>query len=324
MISIRCLTINTCLEFRTTADMEVILITKLILIRLLLTMGGKIRRVIFFRPSRGTTILILLVATEGIGEISTNNSTTNTQQQSGNIHDAGYNDAYFEERLNQLLRFKEEFGHCNVPQRKYSENPSLGTWCNNIRSKYSKKMKNGVYTSSRALSQDRIARLEDIGFQWVCEYDGGFENRCRQLIAFKKEFGHCNVPVKYVGSRNLGHWCSGMRSTYSKIQKGLPTKSPFPAERIARLNEIGFHWKCSKNAVSFEKRCRELVDFKKEFGHGNVPNKYPANPAFGIWCKAMRASYNNAQKGERPSYNISKDRIERLEKLGFGWQGAFE
>ena len=59
------------------------------------------------------------------------------------------------------------------------------------RSSYSKIQK-GMMNNSRApLSQERIVRLEEIGFQLeVCDYDGAFENRCRQPMAFKKEFRH--------------------------------------------------------------------------------------------------------------------------------------
>ena len=110
---------------------------------------------------------------------------------------------------------------------------------------------------SRALSQDRILRLEEIGFQWeVCDYDAVFETRCHEIVAFKNEFGHCIVPVKYASNRSLGNWCNDMRSTYSRIQKGLPTKSIVPAERIARLDDIGFNWRSSFRADSFEKRYR--------------------------------------------------------------------
>jgi hypothetical protein len=55
-----------------------------------------------------------------------------------------------------------------------------------------------------------------------------------------------------------------------------------------------------------------------------VPNIYPANPPFAIRCKVMRVAYNKAQKGEKSNYTISKDRIERLDKISFRWQGAFE
>lgn len=184
---------------------------------------------------------------EGFGEISANDSTTNTQQ-SGNIHDVSYTrarrrkeaDTIFEERFNQLLQFKEEFGHCNVPI-KYSENPSLGQWCSSLKSMYNR-IQNGV--QSRILSKVRIERLEQIGFLWrVLGPVALFNKRCCQLIAFRDEFGHCNVPQKYKANKSLGTWCQVMRTSYSKIQKGLINNScALSHEWIERLEEIGFQW----------------------------------------------------------------------------------
>ena len=45
---------------------------------------------------------------------------------------------------------------------------------------------------------DRIDQLEEIGFKWqiVDSTVDIFEKRYHELVAFKDEFGHCNVPVK--------------------------------------------------------------------------------------------------------------------------------
>jgi hypothetical protein len=115
----------------------------------------------------------------------------------------------FEERCEMLLIFKEEFGHCNVP---LSRNRSLGDWCKSVRLAH-------VYIQQGKkpkikLSQDRIERLEAIGFQWklrVHDPDEVFEQRCRDLEAFKSEFGHCDVPYTYSADPALGHWCSTIR-----------------------------------------------------------------------------------------------------------------
>jgi len=41
----------------------------------------------------------------------------------------------FNDQFNQLLRFKEVFGHCNVPAN-YPPNPTLGNWCRNVKQQY--------------------------------------------------------------------------------------------------------------------------------------------------------------------------------------------
>jgi len=223
----------------------------------------------------------------------------------------------FDEWCNQLLRFKEEFGHCNIPQR-YADNPSLGYWCKNVRCAYIK-IEQGM-KAHHNLSQGRIERLEEIGFQWKgVDFDEAFEKRCRELIVFKEEFGHCNVPTKYSGNPSLGQWCSSMRIAYKKIQKGMTTDRNLSLDRIERLEEIGFQWKGFDHDEAFEKRCRELIAFKEEFGHCNIPQTCAGNPKLGRWCGSMRLIYKKVQKGMTTRCNLSRDRIERLEEIGFQW-----
>ena len=49
----------------------------------------------------------------------------------------------------------------------------------------------------------------------------GFDVRFNQLLRFKEEFGHCNVPQRYAGKSSLGQWCGKIRTTYKNIQKGI-------------------------------------------------------------------------------------------------------
>ena len=97
--------------------------------------------------------------------------------------------------------------------------------------------------SSYNLSQDRFARLEETDLQWQgVDYDKAFEKRCRDLIVFNEEFGHCSVPVKYSGNPSLGKWCSTMRFTYKRNQKGMKADYNLSQDRIDRLEENGFQW----------------------------------------------------------------------------------
>ena len=163
------------------------------------------------------------------------------------------------------------------------------------------------------LSQDRIERLEEIGFEWGVDYDEAFEKCRRELTSFKEEFGHCNIPVRYSGNPSLGQLCSHMRRAYKKMQKGIKTNSKLSQDRIERLEEIGFQWQSGvDHDKTFEKRCRELTSFKEEFGHCNVPVRYSGNPSLGRWCTSdMRCTYNKIQKGIKTHRNLSQDRIER-------------
>ena len=145
----------------------------------------------------------------------------------------------FEGRYKQLIDFIDEFGHCNVPWT-FSANPSLGHWCGVKRCSYNQ-IQQGQ-TPRNDLTQDQIERLEKIGFKWGKAAET-FEQRCRDLEAFKSEFGHCNVPQKYSVNTSLGQWCTKMRCAYKKIQQGQTPKRNLTQDQIERLEEIGFKWK---------------------------------------------------------------------------------
>ena len=55
----------------------------------------------------------------------------------------------------------------------------------------------------------------------------------------------------------------------------------------------------------------ELAEFKREFGHCNVPRSYKRNPQLGRWCDTQRQLLKNGK--------LSQDRIDKLYELGFTW-----
>jgi len=224
-------------------------------------------------------------------------------------------DVAFEKHCCELIAFKEEFGHCNVPYQ-YRKDLSFGRWASHMREAYNK-IKNGM-KADHSLPQERIERLEEIGFQWKSIYDTVFDQRCSELITFKEEFGHCNVHMKY--NPTLGQWCNRIRITYNKLQKGESIGSGLlPQHRIDRLNEIGFHWKGIMYDKIFDDRCRELTAFKEEFGHCNVRERNCKNRRLVTWCYHMRGAYNKIRKGKKPDHSLPKERIDRLEAIGFEW-----
>jgi len=80
-------------------------------------------------------------------------------------------------------------------------------------------------------------------------------------------------------------------------------------ERIKRLNALGFVWD-PIDAV-WEQRFAELVAYKAQDGDCHVPNKYPENPALGVWV--------NNQRGRKRAGTLSQERIKRLDALGCVW-----
>ena len=86
-------------------------------------------------------------------------------------------------------------------------------------------------------------------------------------------------------------------------------------ERQEALERLGFVWD-SHGAVWME-RLNELEAFKSERGHCCVPANFKDNHQLAIWAKCQRRQYRLYCDGKRS--NMNKDRIAKLEKLGFVW-----
>jgi len=68
----------------------------------------------------------------------------------------------FDERFAELMKYKENVGHCNVT--KSGEYQSLGQWCNYLRTSYKQIQK--IETPNYKLTEEHIRQLEDAVFKW--------------------------------------------------------------------------------------------------------------------------------------------------------------
>jgi hypothetical protein len=216
-------------------------------------------------------------------------------------------------RLQQLLEFKVQFGHCAVPQ-KYFANPKLGQWVSNQRQTY-KLYQNG---KPSGMTEERILSLESAGFKWgssKSDLATFWSEQFQQLCEFKVQFGHCAVPQNYPANNKLGTWVSTQRSNYKLCQEGKP--SPMTEERILVLNGIGFKWGSSKSdlATFWSMRFEQLCEYKVQFGHCAVSQKYSVNPKLGQWVANQRKNYKLYQEG-KPS-PMTEERIRALQSVEF-------
>ncbi|CAJ1955944.1 unnamed protein product [Cylindrotheca closterium] len=70
--------------------------------------------------------------------------------------------ASWEQRMSDLMEFRDKYGHCQVPTH-YQENRKLATWVKCQRRQY-KLLKAGSRTST--LTKDRLESLNNVGFEW--------------------------------------------------------------------------------------------------------------------------------------------------------------
>ncbi len=133
-----------------------------------------------------------------------------------------------------------------------------------------------------------------------------WEQRFKELKAFKKAHGHCNVPYNYQPNPALARWVSNIRHAkkHGKIAE----------ERIHRLDALCFFWNLKRNidsAAVRKQRINELKAFKKEHGHCNVSGKDKKYPALAHWVSYLRRRKNRGK--------IDQKTIKCLDALDFSW-----
>ena len=208
----------------------------------------------------------------------------------------------WEQSIKELKAFKKEHGHCNVPY-KYRANPALARWVVNVR----QRKKHGT------LPEGEILLLDALGFSWERKTAAAaaraavWKQRIKELKAFKKEYGHCNVPSIYPPNRPLGSWVD-----YARSRKKAGELS---AERIRCLEELGFCWVLRKRSVyrlDWDVMLAALTAFKERHGHCNVSCNRPEERQLGQWLTDLR---RRKRKGK-----VDQRQISQLNKLGIVWE----
>ena len=143
--------------------------------------------------------------------------------------DAGYNmhkasldvnvkdEAGWDEKFQRLKAYKEEHGHCDVPQG--GTDAALASWVSNQRRR------------KDTLSVDQRRRLEALGFKWNL-HDAAWDEKFRRLEAYKIEHRHCNLS-QYGTDADLGRWVNKQRTKMETLS----------VDKVWRLTKLGFEWK---------------------------------------------------------------------------------
>lgn len=207
----------------------------------------------------------------------------------------------WEDQFQELVKFKETFGHCKVP-RHYTENTSLGLWVIHQR--------NG---KPIPLTEEQRRRLDELGFGWETttqRFDRLWDERYQRLLVYRAENGDCIVPQHYEDDRDLGAWVSTQRITHRKGR--------LAPERQAKLEAIDFHWgegrpdrDNSHNEKKWMEQYKRLVAFRKTHGHclvSTTPATKKVVGHLGIWVTKQRIAYS---KGGMPEHR--KELLDRVD-----------
>jgi superfamily II DNA or RNA helicase len=199
-------------------------------------------------------------------------------------------DTIWEKQFDELAEFKEQNGHCRVPQS-YKKNISLGVWVSTQRGKLSK----------GNLPKNKKEKLDSLGFSWNPREEI-WEDFFKKMKVFKKENGHCRVPKGCSKDPKLSMWVQEQRTLFAgnKLRK----------ERENLLLEIGFSFNPDEDL--WNNQFEKLKNYKTEHGDTNVTQSYTKDSALGSWVNTQRVYF---RKGK-----LDNDKIKALNEVGFVWE----
>jgi len=128
-------------------------------------------------------------------------------------------DENWERMFHVLVQYKDDQGHCLVP-KSFPENKSLSHWVYRQRSLYMTRHRKNV--ENKTLSDERIARLHDLGFVFHARStkeqsqvesqrrkpasDANWMKNFELLSEFKEKMGHTLVPKVYKTNQTFSSW----------------------------------------------------------------------------------------------------------------------
>jgi hypothetical protein len=205
------------------------------------------------------------------------------------------NEEKWSERFEQLKRFKEQHGHCDVEQVE-DESSELSRWVTTQR-------KQNV---SGELQSERKVKLDAFDFKWAADSnDMRWQEMYEQLKQYHKAHGDSDVPYRSKKHRKLATWVV--------TQRARKKQGDISDEQTHLLDELGFTWE-SRDRGTWEDRLAEVAAFKAKHGHCDIPMSFSENPKLGRFINNMRVQRNAGK--------LSADRVAKLEAVGFIWKSA--
>ena len=210
-------------------------------------------------------------------------------------------------RYEELIEYKNQHGNFSFA-RNDKKHKQLARWVISQRLEYRSKCEG----EKSSLTPARLAALEIIGFDWGRGYDALWKQRYDQLLKFKQEHGHCDVPIGYKENKALGIWVGTQRREYRLNCEGKP--NAITPERIDELNKLGFTW-CIDLDAKWQNRLDELLEFRQRYGHWRVPREYNENRQLSSWVTHQRKEFWKKREGKESS--LTTERMRILESIGF-------
>ena len=214
-------------------------------------------------------------------------------------------DEHWENMFQQLVAYKETHGHSHVPSR-WEPNIKLSKWVETQRYEYTKLQRSVNETTevneseanpktnmpNPRLTQDRIRRLESIGFEWRVKqkmkryFDKQWDEMFQRLLLYREQHGNTLCPKRYPPDPRLGTWAATQRIQYRKLLEGKSKQSDGASsdsgddpprglsdeemsfrltdDRRRRLEDIGFVWN-ARESDKFVEQGRPATSYDNQW-----------------------------------------------------------
>mmetsp|Transcript_11540 Transcript_11540/g.15381 ORF Transcript_11540/g.15381 Transcript_11540/m.15381 type:complete len:476 (-) Transcript_11540:183-1610(-) len=254
----------------------------------------------------------------------------------------------FHERVEQLKKFRDKYGHMNVSE-KDPEYAQLAHWIHQMRGQYRNRKAGKPYRSRNEgkpspMTDERLAALVMAGFEFERGNEVTWKGWLQKLKIYKEKHGHTWIKVNDPEHTQLATWCRKQRGLYKQRQAGMNRR--LTDERITALEELGFQWvRPSKGsnskkemddleeegikdpteekgfAANWSRWYEKLRKYKEEHGHTRVNVKDAEYAGLGTWVSKQRVLYRQRLAGK--NRRITDERVNMLEKLNFDWNLSY-
>lgn len=191
-------------------------------------------------------------------------------------------------------KYYEEHGNLELTQNAVVDGVWLGKWI----AVQAKRLR-----ESAPIPAEQRKLLETLPLKTESEADRIWNDNFEDLCSYVNSNGSFNIPAKYTSPHGI------RLSAWATVQRMKKGKGGLSAERISKLDAIGFPWEIDR----WEQSYALAKAYAKEHGDLNMQKAYQTGDGYGLgnWVFAQRAAYQSG--------SLSKEKIHKLNKLGMTW-----
>ncbi|MBQ2240621.1 MAG: helicase associated domain-containing protein, partial [Clostridia bacterium] len=168
------------------------------------------------------------------------------------------NETAWNKGFDELRKYHELHGDCNVPLRYKSETGfQLGLWLQNQRRSFLKKGRG-------AITQEKIEILKSLGVVWE-PYQEQWLRQYEIVKEYYETHGNTEIPIDYViDGYNVARWLQTQRYILKGIEHG--SLSPDQRVRLEALNELNISYG-NKLELHWEEMYQYAKQYFEQYGH---------------------------------------------------------